>query len=129
MYIRFIYETVYDKGMSCGPFTGVQELIEEGKLESYEIEWAKRIFEWFNEHLPCPPWKREGYHWSAVSWFKEETAGEFISKIRELVSILKEHGISTKVMRTRQPGLVLYSDEYQVVAIAPHFTDDGFRKK
>lgn len=128
MFIRFVYETPYDKGLSCGPFTGLEELREEGKLETYEEEWANEIFEWFNEFLPCPPWKKEGFHWSAVSWFKEDTAIEFIGKMWETVGILKRHNVPIKVMRTESPGLILYSDEFQVVAVSPHSTDCDFRK-
>lgn len=34
----------------------------------------------------------------------------------EIVSILKEHGVSVRFFRSEFPGEIVYSDDYQVVA-------------
>jgi hypothetical protein len=37
----------------------------------------------------------------------------------DLVSALKDHGVSVRVLRTASPGMIVYRDEYQVVAQTP----------
>jgi len=33
----------------------------------------------------------------------------------EIVTLLQEHGIAVRVLRSRNPGKILYDDEYQIV--------------
>ena len=54
-------------------------LCDQGVFFDHESELLEDIFDWFNEHLPCPPFRaklRSG-EWTpnAVSWFRDQ-AGE-----------------------------------------------------
>jgi hypothetical protein len=51
----------------------------------------------------------------ALSWFKD-TAIDHIAQIRELVSILENHGVHVRTLKTRRVGYIVYEDEYQIVA-------------
>jgi hypothetical protein len=88
---------------------------DKGQLPEYEVEHAEEIFRWLNTHLPCPPFTTN--HWSAdaISWFKA-SAVEMISKFRELIAILEQHDQPVQMLRTEQPGMILYEDEFQIVA-------------
>jgi hypothetical protein len=94
-------------------------LRDQGELFDHESELLEEIFDWFNEHLPCPPFpkKRRSRQWTpnAVSWFRDE-AGEPLRRVWDIVAILKEHGTTVRLVTTDRPGRIVYSDKYQVVA-------------
>jgi hypothetical protein len=102
-----------------GVFTIARVLRDEGKLYSYESEWLEEIYDWFNANLPCPPFeeKRRRGEWTenAVSWFRDE-AKEPMSRIWELVALLQQHDVSVRLVTSDDPGKIVYSDDYQVVA-------------
>ena len=37
----------------------------------------------------------------------------------DLVAILKEHGVPVRIVRTKNPGMSVYRDEFQIVAETP----------
>ena len=39
----------------------------------------------------------------------------------EIVSILEQHGTPTRILKTRDPGQILYEDRFQIVAASPKF--------
>ncbi len=119
-YVRFVVgEPAGNPYWMTGIITAAHLLKDEGKLESHEAERVEQIFGWFNEQLPCPPFgaNRKSGNWSedAVAWFKD-SAREPIRLMWELVSILKEHGVSVRFFRSESPGRIVYQDDYQVVA-------------
>jgi hypothetical protein len=50
----------------------------------------------------------------AVTSFRDD-AGEPIKKIWEIASLLKEHGVAVRVLRSANPGKILYQDACQIV--------------
>ncbi|HLW97511.1 MAG TPA: hypothetical protein VKR82_02615 [Candidatus Acidoferrales bacterium] len=122
MYLRFVVSEIHeDSGRELGVFHAVGYLRDEGKLFDYEVEHHDEIRQWFNENLEKPtrftaakpPYYRRQN--KAISWFKD-TACEHLSRIRDLVAILENHGISVQVLKTDKVGYVVYEDEYQIVA-------------
>jgi hypothetical protein len=91
---------------------------------TYESEWLEEIFEWFNEHLPCPPFqeKLRSGEWTAdaVSWFRAY-AKEPLRRIWDIIALLREHGVPVRLVTTKKPGKIVYSDEYQIVAETPYW--------
>jgi hypothetical protein len=89
-------------------------LRDDGQLERYEAEWLEETYEWLNENLPCPPFSSSRWSREAVSWFKDD-AGKAIERMWGIVSLLREHGLQVRLLRSRNPGKIIYEDQYQVV--------------
>jgi hypothetical protein len=125
MFLRFVVGTEAENAYwLTGLFTVARKLRDEGQLYAYESDWLEEIFEWFNAHLPCPPFdrKRRSGEWTAdaVSWFRDD-AGEPVKHMWELVALLQEHGVQVRVVKTDKPGKIVYADECQVVAETPRW--------
>jgi hypothetical protein len=105
-----------------GVITAASVMREKGRLESYQAEIVAATFAWLNDHLPCPPFRRHlaSGKWSkdAVAWFLPG-AKEAIQYMWGLVAVLKSHDIPVRVLRTANPGLIVYRDEFQIVAETP----------
>ena len=129
MYLRFVVAEIHPKsGKELGVFHAVGYLHDDGKLALHEEEQYDEIRKWFDAHLKeptkfttsKPPFYRKQSR--AISWFKD-TADEHVDRIRLLVEILRNHGVSVQMLKTERVGYVVYEDEYQIVAEA--FTGEG----
>lgn len=117
MYIRFVVGTESERHRTLtGIITEARLLRDRGELEAYEVNLLEKIFDWLNEHLPCPPFEANKWPKAAVSWFKP-TAGEPIKKLWEIAALLKEHDIPVRVLKSKMPGRFFYEDGYQVVVL------------
>jgi hypothetical protein len=117
MFLRFVVggDDEHHKLLS-GLITEAKLLRDKGALTNHEVEHLESLYEWFNNSLPCPPFKTAGWSRDAVSWFKD-SAIEPIKKMRELSIVLDSHGLLVRTLRSERPGRVLYEDEYQIVVI------------
>jgi len=122
MYLRFVVsELDEDSNKELGVFHAIGHLRATGKLYSYEEIHHDQIGQWFNENLKKPtrftaskgPFYRKQNR--AISWFKD-SAEEHLSRVRELVAILRNHGVIVHMLKTDRVGYVVYEDEYQIVA-------------
>jgi hypothetical protein len=123
MFVRFVVGSdAEDPSWLTGVITEARLLLDAGELDRHEARPLDETFEWFNDHLPCPPFekKRRSGEWSrdAVSWFRDD-AGEPLGRIWDIVALLEEHGVPVRLVKTDQPGTIVYSDRYQVVAETP----------
>jgi hypothetical protein len=125
MFVRFVVGAdVENVFWLTGVFTESYALIDEGVLYAFEVAYLQSVLEWFDEHLPCPPFRakfRAG-KWSdnAVCWFRDD-AGEPIKHIWDLVAFLKEQGRPVRITTTKKPGKIVYSDQFQIVAETPYW--------
>jgi hypothetical protein len=123
IYLRFVVGAPGDDWRWLTGILGAAgTLREESRLEPYQVDVAESAFEWFNEHLPHPPFEdnlKSGV-WSqdAVSWFLPD-AKDFVRRMWDLVAVLKDHDVPVRMLSTPQPGLIVYRDKYQVVAETP----------
>ncbi len=75
--------------------------------------------DWFNTNLPFPgrTWVRSKgvrqYH--GICWFDCQHA-QTVSRAWGLAALFREAGLLVRVLRTDQPGQILYRDAQQVVA-------------
>ena len=121
MYIRFVSGTNRAPANSQhGVVAELRRLHDEGALPDYEADHVTELFQWLNDHLPCPPFVASKWPASAVSWFKD-SAKPMIAVFREIISILEQHGTPTRMLKTRDPGRILYEDNFQIVATSPMF--------
>jgi hypothetical protein len=123
MYLRFVQGADSEDGRwLTGVVTAARILRDEGRLEPFQVDIVEATFAWLNEHLLCPPFQqnlRSG-KWStdAVAWFLPD-AKEPIARMWDIVAILKDQGVPVRVIQTANPGMVVYRDEFQVVAETP----------
>lgn len=121
-YLRFVVPDIdEDSQRELGVFHAMANLRYGGKLSSQEEDEHNETREWFNQNLEKPtrftaskpPYYRKQS--KAISWFKS-SADKHISRVRSLVKILNNHGVSVRMIRTDRVGYVVYEDEYQIVA-------------
>jgi len=120
VYIRFVVHIKdEDSGKRQEIFQTLVAVRDEGLLYEYEVERVKEIHKWFNENLVKPSsFNRSSKPHAlnkAISWFKD-SAKEQIAYMRELATILEEHGIEVIVLQTERPGYIVYEDEHQITA-------------
>jgi hypothetical protein len=129
-YLRFVVPDIHESsGKELGVFHAVLDLREAGKLDEHEEKLHDLTRQWFNENLEKPtrftaskaPFYRKPN--KAISWFKV-SAEEHLAHIRDLVAILKNHGIAVRMLKTGRVGYVVYEDEYQIVA--EPFSNDSY---
>jgi hypothetical protein len=115
IYLRFVVggDGEHHK-LLTGLITEARRLRDKGELAAYEDEQLESIYTWLNSHLPCPPFSTAGWPRDAVSWFKH-TAKESIERMRSLAVVLEAHGKQVRVLRSANPGKILYEDPFQVV--------------
>lgn len=90
---------------------------EEGRLPEYQVEYSHEIFERLNESLPCPPFEDRNWSSDCISWFKDTSpAQQWISVFRDIIAILEDSDIEVATLTTNRPGMIVYEDEFQVVA-------------
>jgi hypothetical protein len=125
MFVRFVAGTDTENAFWLdGVITVASDLQFQGELFEHESRWLEEIFDWLNENLPCPPFRRKlrSGEWTknAVSWFHDR-AGEPLRRIWDIVAILEEHGTTVRLVTTHRPGKIVYSDWYQIVAETPYW--------
>ena len=115
MFLRFVVGSDgEDHRQLTGLFAEARLLRDRGALTTYEAELLQSTYDWFNEHLPRPPFRSAGWSREAVSWFKDSALTP-IHQMRTLAALLESHDMPVRVLRSKHPGKVLYEDEYQVV--------------
>jgi hypothetical protein len=125
MFVRFVVGIdAENPSWLTGVIAEARILREDGALYRYESELLEQVFDWLNEHLPCPPFqaKLRSGEWTAdaVCWFRPEAKAP-LGRIWDIVAILREHGLPVRLVMTETPGKIVYADEYQVVAETPYW--------
>lgn len=123
MYIRFVLKRLNESsGLRDGFFSAAYALSRDAGLDEHHVTALHEALDWFELNLEEPNrlnrTKSKGFYRRAtkgVSWFKP-TAEKHIRRARELARLLEEHGFHVEVLKTDQPGYVVYEDENQVVA-------------
>lgn len=89
---------------------------------AYEENELNAVLSWFNSHLERPVrFKRstskghDDRDSKGISWFKP-TATKHLVQIRRVIAVLEENGWLVSMIKTRNPGYIVYEDDYQVVA-------------
>ena len=116
MLIRFTtLATDPDSGYAGGVLVSAHTLRDEGDLTPDEHLELHEALSWFNEQLFVPKVLEQSEHRRAISWFKP-AAEEAIRRMWHLKQLLDRHGHHVEVLRTLEPGSVVYEDDWQLIA-------------
>ncbi|HEY2581899.1 MAG TPA: hypothetical protein VGI43_08835 [Mucilaginibacter sp.] len=121
MYIRFITQFVNEDGEAeTGIFRALRHFRELSLTQDIDIKKLNALNNWFNGYLDEPTWFSNAGNKNAaaisLSWFKD-TAKEHLLKVNELIEVLEKYDLIVERITTKNPGYVVYEDEYQVSAI------------
>lgn len=101
-----------------GVFIAVWHLIRDKKVSAEDESSYWKAREWFEEHLPIPPYHKEGNPQRAITWFKESAMESLIvSKLKVYQDIAKRYGTEIELISTESPGIIIYEDKFQVASI------------
>ncbi len=113
MFIRFVVGADGDHHRSLtGIITEARIRRDHSDLDEHQSARLEDAYEWLNEHLPVPPFQRLPP--DAVGWFKDE-ATDCIQKMWEIAYLLRECGVPVRLLRSANPGTVVYEDDYQIL--------------
>lgn len=120
MYLRFVVGIKDEHSdQRQGILIASALLSDSGQLYPYEEDRLKQVRGWFNQNLEKPEsFTRSSSHNTinkAISWFKD-TATECISRMYDIKAILEAHGYFVDVIKTDNPGYIVYEDKYQITA-------------
>jgi len=119
-YIRFSNPTISATSKSArGFFQYAFDLIESSDAPSYILEGIQEEIDWFTKNLDEPPLDCdpcfEEFSPRAISWFKP-SAIEHIKHTWDLVNYLEEAGVKITMVKSKNPGAVIWEDDHQVLA-------------
>lgn len=119
MLIRFTILAIDpDSGHTSGVLVAAHTLRDEGDLTADEHLDLRAALSWFNKHLFVPAVLERPEHRRAISWFKP-AADEAIRRMWHLKGLLDLHGCHVEVLRTSDPGTVVFEDDWQIIAKPP----------
>lgn len=115
MFIRFVVGADDENHRSLtGVIAEARILRDDDKLTPYEEEWLEDIYDWFNSNLPNPPFSTGKFSRDAVAWFRAGSS-EFITRMWDIVAIIESHDVPVRLLKSQNPGKVVYEDEYQIL--------------
>jgi hypothetical protein len=120
VYVRFVVDEISEySGVELGIFQATYRLWRAGQLHPGAEAWWADLDSWFGRKLDTPVRfarsRRRGANECAISWFKV-TATRHVARAHEVVALLAEHHVASRMLRTRRPGYVVYEDAFQVAA-------------
>lgn len=120
IYIRFVcYQQVESQRQRLGLFQALDQARESDFSPSWALKEIGEIYDWFKKNLTVPgqfsrgSWKGRGQ--PGLSWFKP-AADEHIRQMHRLKLALEACGVHVDILTTRNPGVVIWQDQHQLVA-------------
>ncbi|MEU5956722.1 hypothetical protein [Streptomyces sp. NPDC047525] len=122
-YVRYESPVRHPRGHFPGVFVLVNGLAREGKLTPEQERFRRANNDWYDAAYPIPSKVDPTVYDQdvtpcAVAWFKA-TATHLIERVPGYLEILDAHGIECRVVRSSDPGRIVYEDDFQVVVV-PH---------
>jgi hypothetical protein len=97
-----------------GIITEARYLRDNAELTSEEVAHLEELYAWFEDQLPVPPFSTSRWPRDVVAWFKDD-AHEPVRRMWDIAALLEDHGVRVRLLKSRNPGRVVYEDDYQVV--------------
>ena len=101
-------------GYALGLFQAAGRLQDDSEIEPQLEVMLKEALAWFNQQLPVP--RRFVINDESVFWY-QTASNEFIQRMWDLAGVLILHAVQVKMIRTTDPGMITYRDDYQIAAI------------
>ncbi|MEL6825890.1 MAG: hypothetical protein AAFN91_06525 [Pseudomonadota bacterium] len=113
-YVRFqSQERCYLAPSKAGIFHVAIDLRDDEDTAVYIADELRHHIDWFDMYLPAPRLCEWDYR--AIFWFKD-TAHEPIAHIWAIKPHLEAYGYWIDVVKTANPGKILYEDSWQIAA-------------
>lgn len=122
MYLRFITDEIdLRTGKPKGMFTLAYELIQARVLSNNDEALLKGSLKWVEVNIPIPTrFSRTSNEYrkntGGLCWLKSES-DEVVSKHWNIKNIVEITGYSIRLVKTENPGKMVYEDEFQIVAL------------
>ncbi len=117
MFKRFVVEHINKQsGVHQGILGLAFRLSREGQLEGTCKVDLDAHLEWLMSSFPIPDIFDKPENLKGVCWFRN-TAVEIIDHVVAIIPHVEKCGFVVTELRTDLPGLVIYEDDFQVVAI------------
>jgi hypothetical protein len=116
-FLRFVVGADFDRQHRlAGPFQSIQspQEDEDGVPQWYRDELFG-LHDWFSENLAVPPFDTHRRWGVAVCWFRSD-AEEPLARMWDLVVLLRQLDVPVRLLRSHEPGWVLWADRHQIVA-------------
>ena len=121
-------EKAYATQRPRGLFVTIGKLVDSKTLTNEEISeyWKNR--EWFETHLPVPPFYATGNQERAITWFKDHDQGRaMFSNMVFYRAMAMKYGIQLfETQCNRIPGKLIYEDEFQIAVVDGQHEGEGF---
>ena len=127
MYLRFTTQFINPYGeRETGIFMALKYFRDDySATQNDDVVKLKALSAWFNQNLDKPTKLSNASNKSpaniSLSWFKDSSK-EHINRIHELIEILERYDIVVERITSKNPGYIVYDDEFQISAI-PFKTD------
>jgi hypothetical protein len=113
-YVRFVLGQVFVGGRQrCGVFHAWDRLPR--RRQAGVGPELREHFRWFNQNLPRPAAERFSSG-RGLSWMKPD-ARSLVDRLRSLADLYRRAGLRVWEVHARDPGLITYEDEVQIVAV------------
>ncbi len=117
MLVRYTtLETDEQSNALQGIFMAISTLRDKNALATHEEEVALASLRWLGMHLKSPTCLQDPENYRAICWFKD-TAKEPLRRVRDLIPILEDHEVHVQMHTTNDPGVLMFVDGWQVVAM------------
>jgi hypothetical protein len=117
VYIRFVcFKLVQGQRNRLGLFQALDEARSSPIAPDWALSEVGTTYGWFKQNLKVP--KSFGNWGGGLSWFKSP-AQEHVAQMHRMKTALEACGVHVEMLTTRDPGIVIYEDEHQIVA-TPH---------
>jgi hypothetical protein len=127
MYVRYVTNLRDEESPHrLGVIWSARQL--QDRIAGDDFARIENLFAWFKANLKVPNrftgLKRRQKKKKAICCFKDSSY-RCIFKVKLIVAILEDNGITTARFVTRKPGYIVYEDSHQVAAIPYRDTFDG----
>ncbi|MER7939140.1 hypothetical protein [Streptomyces sp. NPDC094458] len=122
-YVRFQSPHPNGRGQFTGVFGLVNNLAREGLLSDEQETFRRSNNRWYDAAYTDPSTVDptvydDDVNPGAAAWFKP-TAAHLLGRVHGYLEILAAHNVDCQVLRSADPGRVVYEDDVQVVVV-PH---------